>query len=172
MPVDAVELPEAPGVDEESRVHLAGRYGHAANLVMRLAAADPRLAERISPDLPDIAAEAAFAVDHEQAHTVGDVLLRRTRLGLLDARQLSEDGAGGPATVARAMAGLLDWDDAQMQRELADWAEEARAEGLVPAVGTRPAPAAAAHDGTAPAPDGRPGEPSPAAPGTAPEEAA
>ena len=83
-------------MDEETRVHLASRYGHAANLVMRLAAVDPALAERISPDLPDIAAEAAFAVDHEQAHTVADVLLRRTRLGLLDARRLCEDGAEGP----------------------------------------------------------------------------
>jgi glycerol-3-phosphate dehydrogenase len=134
MPVDAAELPQAPGVDEESRVHLASRYGHAANLVMRLAAAAPALGARISPDLPDIAAEAAFAADHEQAHSVADVLLRRTRLGLLDARGLCEPGAKGPAVVARAMAGQLDWDDARVERELADWREVARAEGLVPHV--------------------------------------
>jgi glycerol-3-phosphate dehydrogenase len=132
MPVDAGQLPEASGVDEESRVHLASRYGHAANLVIRLAAVDPALAERISPDLPDIAAEAAFAVDHEQAHTVADVLLRRTRLGVLDARRLCEDGAEGAAKVARAMAGQLEWDDARVERELGGWQEIARAEGLVP----------------------------------------
>jgi glycerol-3-phosphate dehydrogenase len=144
MPVDAEELPEAPGVDEESRAHLAMRYGHAANLVMRLAAVDGALASRISPDLPDIAAEAAFAVDHEQAHSVADVLLRRTRLGLLDARRLCEPGADGPLKVAQAMAGQLGWDDARVERELVGWHEIARAEGLVPAPSAVPAPEEAA----------------------------
>jgi len=169
MPIDAGALPEVADVNEETRVHLASRYGHAANLVMRLAEADSALAARISPDLPDIAAEAAFAVDHEQAHTVADVLLRRTRLGLLDARRLCEEGGEGPARVARAMGGLLDWDDSQVERELADWREVARAEGLVPTASARPAPAAAAK---LTGPDGVPEEPSPAAPGAAPEEAA
>jgi glycerol-3-phosphate dehydrogenase len=166
MPVDPDALPEATGVDEESRVHLARRYGHAANLVMRMAAAEPRLAQRISPDLPDIAAEAAFAADAEQAHTVADVLLRRTRLGLTDARRLCEPDAEGPRVVARAMAGQLDWDDARVERELSDWVEIARAEGIVPTGAGPPAGSAAAANGPAPE------EPSPAAPGAAPEEAA
>jgi glycerol-3-phosphate dehydrogenase len=161
-PVEAEALPEVAGVDEDSREHLAARYGHAAQLVMRLAAADPSLASRISPDLPDIAAEAAFAADHEQAYTVADVLLRRTRLGLLDARRLTEPGSEGVATVARALAGQLGWDDARSEREIADWHEVAREEGLVPRA---PAAVPAA---TSPSPE----EPSPTAPGAAPEEAA
>jgi glycerol-3-phosphate dehydrogenase len=160
MPADADALPEAAGVDEASRVHLASRYGHAANLVMRLAAVDSRLAERISPDLPDIAAEAAFAVDHEQAHSVADVLLRRTRLGLLDARRLCEPAAAGPARVARAMGGQLGWDEERVEREVSAWYEVARAEGLVPEAAVAPVPRRAAE------------EPSPTAPGAAPEEAA
>jgi glycerol-3-phosphate dehydrogenase len=132
MPIDPASLPDAPGVDDASRAHLASRYGHAANMVMRLAAAESTLAARISPELPDIAAEAAFAADHEQAHTVADVLLRRTRLGLLDARRLCQPGAEGPPAVARAMAGQLDWDEARVEREVAGWREVARAEGLVP----------------------------------------
>ena len=160
MPEDADALPEAPGVEEASRVHLASRYGHAANLVMRLAAVDPALAKRISPELPDIAAEAAFAVDHEQAHTVADVLLRRTRLGLLDAGRLCEPGSDGPVAVARAMGGQLGWDQARVEREVADWHAVARAEGLVPdAAGVS-------------VPDRIPEESPPAAPGAAPEEAA
>ena len=160
MPADADTLPEAAGVDGDSRRHLASRYGHAANLVMRFAAVDPRLAERISPDLPDIAAEAAFAADHEQAHAVADVLLRRTRLGLLDARRLCEPGAAGPARVARAMGGQLGWDDERVERELVAWQEVARAEGLVPEAMAAPVPARPTE------------EPSPTAPGAAPEEAA
>jgi glycerol-3-phosphate dehydrogenase len=160
-PVDAGALPEAAGVDEDSRAHLASRYGHAAHLVVRLAAADPELARRLSPDLPDIAAEAAFAADHEQGCTVADVLLRRTRLGLLDARRLCEPGSEGVAAAARALAGQLEWDDARTEREIADWHEVALAEGLVPRG------AAAVPAGNAPPP-----EPSPTAPGAAPEEAA
>jgi glycerol-3-phosphate dehydrogenase len=160
MPADAAALPEARGVAEESRVHLAGRYGHAANLVLRLAAVDPALAARISPDLPDIAAEAAFAVDHEQANTVADVLLRRTRLGLLDARRVCAPGADGPVKVARAMGGQLGWDQERVEREVAAWHEVARAEGLLPQAAVAPVPERAAE------------EPSPTAPGAAPEEAA
>jgi glycerol-3-phosphate dehydrogenase len=160
MPIDPDALPEAPGVEEDTRAHLASRYGHAANIVVRLAEVEPALAARISPGLPDIAAEAAFAVDHEQTHSVSDVLLRRTRLGLLDARRLCEPGAEGPLIVARAMAGQLGWDDARVEREVAGWHEIARAEGLVPA---------AVAPSTAPAPHA---EPSPTAPGAAPEEAA
>jgi len=162
MPVDPSELPDAAGVDEESRAHLAARYGHAANLVMRLAAADPTLAVRITPDLPDIAAEAAFSTEHEQSATIADVLLRRTRLGLLNARRLCEPGAESVLAVARAMGGQLGWDEARVEREMAAWHEVAREEGLVPGLGAAPAgdPALARE------------EPSPAAPGAAPEEAA
>ena len=65
--------------------------------MLRLAVAAPQLAARISPELPDIVAEAAFAVGHEQARSLADVLLRRTRLGLLDARALSAPGSEGAA---------------------------------------------------------------------------
>jgi glycerol-3-phosphate dehydrogenase len=170
-PVDADSLPDVPGVDEESRRELAARYGHAAQLVLRLAEADPGLARRISPELPDIAAEAAYAAGHEQAHTVGDVLLRRTRLGLLDAHRLCEPGAEGPRVVAEAMAGQLEWDAGRVERELEAWRELARAEGLVPEAAAvaraQGAPGAGAADGLAASE-----EPSPAAPGAAPEEAA
>jgi glycerol-3-phosphate dehydrogenase len=162
-PVDAGSLPEVPGVDEESRRQLADRYGHAAQLVLRLAEADQTLTRRISPDLPDIAAEAAYAAGHEQAHTVADVLLRRTRLGLLDAHRLLEPDAEGPRVVADAMAGQLGWDAARVERELEAWRELARAEGLVPK-----AEAVAKADAEPPATR----EPAPTVPGAAPEEAA
>jgi glycerol-3-phosphate dehydrogenase len=131
LPLDASELPELETVDEESRAHLAARYGHAAQFVLRLAEAAPELGERISPELPDIVAEAPFAAAHEQARSLGDVLLRRTRLGLLDARALTAPGAERPRVVAEAMAAELGWDAARIGRELDDWRELARAEGLV-----------------------------------------
>ena len=131
LPLDPAELPELETVDDESRAHLATRYGHAAQFVLRLVEAAPELGERISPELPDIVAEAPFAAAHEQARSLGDVLLRRTRLGLLDARPLTAPGAERPRVVAKAMAAELGWDDARVARELDDWRELARAEGLV-----------------------------------------
>ncbi|MGH2783117.1 MAG: FAD-dependent oxidoreductase, partial [Thermoleophilaceae bacterium] len=80
LPVGTADVPDLPGVEEDTRAHLVARYGHGARDVLRLAAAAPHLARRISPDLPDIAAEAAFAAGHEQARSLADVLLRRTRV--------------------------------------------------------------------------------------------
>ena len=135
MPEDPASLPQADGVDDESRAHLAARYGHAAQEVMEMAAGSAELAERISPDLPDLVAEAAFAARREQTRSLADVLIRRTRLGLLDARNLCADGADGPERAARAMADELGWDEQRVQAEVDDWREVARAEGLVPGAG-------------------------------------
>lgn len=118
------------GLDPETRALLAGRYGHAATQVLALVRERPELGERISPDLPDLVAEAVQAVRAEQALTVADVLLRRTRLGLLDARNLCRPDAEGPRKVAEAMGAELGWDETRIAAELAAWRETAEAEGI------------------------------------------
>jgi glycerol-3-phosphate dehydrogenase len=132
MDIDPVALPDVEGVDDESRRMLVGRYGHGAVDVLHLAATDPALARRISPDLPDLLAEAVWAARHEQARGVADVLLRRTRLGLLDARTLTAPDAAGPRAVADAMAAELGWDTGRVAAELDHWRDVSAAEGLVP----------------------------------------
>ena len=133
MPAGADELEAVDGVDEESRERLASRYGYAAHRVLELVKDAPELGRRVVPDLPDLVAEAAFAAVEEQARSVSDVLLRRTRLGLLAARELTAPGAPGPRAVAEAMGSELDWDQDRVERELEDWREVAKAEGLAPA---------------------------------------
>lgn len=118
------------GVQEPAYVALAGRYGHAAEGVLAVAAERGELAAPIVGDLPDLLAEALFAVRHEQALTVGDVLLRRTRLGLLAAGELCAPGSPAAERVARAMAGELGWDGTRVALEVSRFHEEARAEGL------------------------------------------
>jgi glycerol-3-phosphate dehydrogenase len=130
-PVDAAGLPRVDGVPEDAYPMLAGRYGHEAEGVLRSAAATPGLAAPVVDGRPDLVAEAAFAARHEQARTVGDVLLRRTRLGLLAARELTGPGAAGPRRVAEAMAPVLGWGAARVDAEVARFAVEADAEGLV-----------------------------------------
>jgi glycerol-3-phosphate dehydrogenase len=130
-PADASDLPRVEGVDDESRQALADRYGHAATGVLALCEERPELARRILPGMPDLLAEAPFAVRNEQAATVGDVLLRRTRLALLDAAPLSAPDSDAARAVAEAMAPELGWDGARVERELAAWRDVARDEGLV-----------------------------------------
>jgi len=131
-PVEVSALPVVEGVDDGSREALAARYGYAAVEVLELAAEAPELAQRVSPDLPDLVAEGVFAARREQARSLADVLLRRTRLGLLDARQLSAPGSEGAEAMARAMAADLGWDEAKMACELEVWHRLVRVEGLVP----------------------------------------
>ncbi len=130
-PVDAAELSRVDGVPEVAYPMLAGRYGHEAEGVLRTAGATPGLAAPIVDGRPDLVAEAVFAARHEQARTVGDVLLRRTRLGLLAARELTGPGATGPRRVAEVMAPVLGWGTARVDAEVARFAAEADAEGLV-----------------------------------------
>ncbi len=89
-----LEAPE--GVGEEAVAQLAFRYGHAARRVLDLAREDPKLAAPIVPGRPDLLAEVAIAARLEQARCVADVLLRRTRLGLLAAPQLRGADAAAP----------------------------------------------------------------------------
>jgi glycerol-3-phosphate dehydrogenase len=130
MAVAPEDLTTAP---PEARAQLAGRYGHLAHDVLALAAARPQLAEPIVPGRPDLLAEAAHAARREQARTVGDVLLRRTRLALTAARELLAPGAGALERVAAAMGEELGWDAARQAREVAAFREEALAEGILPA---------------------------------------
>jgi glycerol-3-phosphate dehydrogenase len=133
------ELPRVEGVPEESYAALAARYGHAAHDVLALAGARGELAQPIVDGLPDLLAEVALAARREQALSIGDALLRRTRLGLLAARELSgpavdrsTPATDGPvARVADVLAGELGWNVARKNDELEAFASEARAEGIV-----------------------------------------
>ncbi len=89
-----LEGPE--GVGDETISQLAFRYGHATRAVLDLAWKDPKMAAPIVPGRPDLVAEAAVAARLEQARSVADVLLRRTRLGILAAPQLRERRRGAP----------------------------------------------------------------------------
>ncbi len=132
--IDAGELERVEGVPPDSYAPLAARYGHAAHDVLTIAAERGELAQPIVAGLPDLLAEAALAARREQACSIGDVLLRRTRLGLLAARELTAPDAfeSGPVgRVAAVLAREHAWDEARTRVELERFAAEADAEGLV-----------------------------------------
>jgi glycerol-3-phosphate dehydrogenase len=128
--IEPDELPRVEGVRDDAYAMLAGRYGQLANDVLAIAGERGELAQPIVPDgPPDLLAEAVYAARAEQARSVGDALLRRTRLGLLAAGQLSRDGDAA-RRVALAMAPELGWDERRVDAETESWLAEARAEGI------------------------------------------
>ncbi len=130
-----LEAPEEVG--EETLSQLAFRYGHASRRVLDLARERPELAAPIVPGRPDLLAEVALAARHEQARSVADVLLRRTRLGLLAAPQLR--GAEPVRAVAATLGGELGWSEAEVRAAAEAWPAAMAEEGIDPARAARAA---------------------------------
>lgn len=132
-------LPARPGdLDTELDLpdgaleQLAFRYGHGAKDVLDLCSERPELAEPIIEGFPDLLAEVVIATRNEQARKVSDVILRRTRLGLIAAREL--DSAESVATVTDLMGEELGWSKKRRAEEAEDWVKEARREGIDPLI--------------------------------------
>jgi glycerol-3-phosphate dehydrogenase len=110
---------------------LAFRYGHASRVVLDLCEERPELAEPIAPGHPDLRAEVVIAARREQARSVADVLLRRTRLGLLAAKELRDPDA--TLAVARLLGEELGWSESRVVAEHGEWGRVIATEGLDPA---------------------------------------
>jgi glycerol-3-phosphate dehydrogenase len=131
MAIEPEELPRVEGVPGHAYEHLSDRYGHAAHDLLAVAGERGELAQPILAGHPDLLAEAAFAARREQARTIGDVLLRRTRLALLDSRALLRGDEGVLERVAGAVGEELAWDGARRDHELEAFRVEAAAEGVL-----------------------------------------
>lgn len=101
-------------------------YGADRQAVRDLAAAELELGKKLHPRLPYLRAEVVWAARQEMARTVEDVLSRRTRSLLLDARASIESA---PA-VAELLAAELGRDHDWTQRQVAEFA--ALATGYLP----------------------------------------
>jgi glycerol-3-phosphate dehydrogenase len=97
-------------------------YGSDAPAVEALRASDPRWGRKLHPELPYTAGDVVWAVREEMARTVEDVLSRRTRALILDARVSMEIA---PA-VASILAEELGRDRAWQQEQVAAYCELAR----------------------------------------------
>ena len=131
QPVGEDELATVEGMGEPSRVALAARYGYGAHEVLALVQERPELVEPIQPGQPDLMAEVVIAARREQARSVGDVLLRRTRLGLLAARDLCSEQDGAVARVSALLGDELGWDESRQRAEAESFRREAGEEGIL-----------------------------------------
>jgi glycerol-3-phosphate dehydrogenase len=131
MGARAEDLETSLDLPEGAAGQLAFRYGHAARAVLDLCEQRSELAEPIIPGHPDLLAEVVIAARREQARSVADVLLRRTRLGLIAAPELRDGERIGAVT--RTLGEELGWSDSRVTAESDGWLEVSAAEGLDPA---------------------------------------
>lgn len=94
--------------------HLAGRYGADLGEIRDLIAAQGSLGEPLVDGLPYLCAEAVYAVRHEMASTLDDVLSRRTRARLFD----REATVSAAERVAALIGPELGWSAAEQAAEV------------------------------------------------------
>lgn len=98
-------LAERFGISEKIVEHLLNRYGSLIDEVLEPALIDKTLLAPIEPNLEYIGAEILYAVTHEGARSVDDVLSRRTRISF----ESKDQGLSIAAKVADLIAPHLGW---------------------------------------------------------------
>ncbi len=104
--------------------HLLNRYGSCVHDLLAMLREDPSLAEPLPAADDYLRVEARYAVTHEGARHLDDVLARRTRISI----ESWDRGVSAAPIVAALMADVLKWDDEQKRREIDHYLARVRAE--------------------------------------------
>jgi glycerol-3-phosphate dehydrogenase len=115
---------ERTGLPVATVEHLLGRYGTLVGELFDLIAAQPGLAEPLQGAPEYLRVEAHYAVSHEGALHLDDVLTRRTRISI----EVPDRGEAAAREVADLVAPLLGWDAAHADREVEHYRLRVRAE--------------------------------------------
>jgi len=97
--------------------HLLHRYGTLISEVLALIAADHSLGRPLTGAEDYLRVEAVYAVTHEGARHLDDVLTRRTHISI----ETWDRGLSAAEEVAALMAGPMKWRSRQISRELANY---------------------------------------------------
>ena len=104
--------------------HLLQRYGSLTEDVLALCVADAELGRPLPGAEDYLRAEVVYAASHEGARHLDDVLARRTRISI----ETWDRGISAAPEVARLMAGVLGWSEAQVDREVRHYLARVEAE--------------------------------------------
>jgi len=121
---EAERLAEDYGLPRAAVEHLLDRYGTLTEEVLELTREDPALARPLADGHPYLGAEVAYAVTHEGALHVEDVLVRRVRLFI----ETGACGAEAIGPVTSIMGDLLGWDGARRAAETERYRQLLRAD--------------------------------------------
>jgi glycerol-3-phosphate dehydrogenase len=104
--------------------HLLNRYGSLAEDVLDLVAQDAELGRPLTGADDYLRAEVVHAASAEGARHLDDVLARRTRISI----ETFDRGTRCAREAAELMAGVLGWDTAQIDKEVAYYEKRVEAE--------------------------------------------
>jgi len=104
--------------------HLLHRYGSMTGEVLDLIAAEPGLRQPLAGADDYLRAEVVYAVTHEGARHLDDVLARRTHVSI----ESWDRGLSAATEAAELMAGPMHWRSRQVSRELANYKARVAAE--------------------------------------------
>ncbi len=107
-------LAERSGLHRHRIEHLLRRHGTLVSELLALLKADPSLAEPLPGADDYLRVEAVYAVTHEGARHLDDVLTRRTRVSI----ETWDRGVAAAPVVAELMAPLLGWTTEHTAREI------------------------------------------------------
>jgi glycerol-3-phosphate dehydrogenase len=119
-----VALSRRSGLDVGRIDHLLGRYGSAVDEVLDLVVQRPELGEALPGAEDYLSAEVVYAVTHEGARHLDDVLARRTRISI----ETFDRGTVAVTTTADLMAAELGWDSARRDDEVDHYLRRVEAE--------------------------------------------
>ena len=119
-----VALSRASGLEVGVIDHLLGRYGGLIDEVLDLVRERPELGEGLSGAEHYLAAEVVYAVTHEGARHLDDVLTRRTRVSI----ETFDRGVHAARPAAELMADALGWDAARTDDEVDHYLRRVEAE--------------------------------------------
>ncbi len=121
-PSRTMELKLHGWTDQPAAVESDRVYGSDLPLLQKLSDDDPALGALLHPRLPYRLREVVWAVRHEMARTVEDVLARRTRALFIDAQAAME----AAPSVAILLAKELNRDDAWREKDLVQFLDVAQ----------------------------------------------
>lgn len=98
-------------IDRNNHMYI---YGTDIKEIHKLIQKDPELGEKIHPKLDYLKVEVVWAVRHEMARTIEDVLARRVRALFLDARAAVEMAPYVANIMAKELGKSLDWKTTQI----------------------------------------------------------
>ena len=100
--------------------HLVRMYGTGWRAVWTIVGSNTALSAPVAPTLPYIVAELHYAVEHEMALTLGDLLIRRLHVAF----ETRDHGVAAAPAAARAVGPLLDWSENDYAAQLAAYRAE------------------------------------------------
>ncbi|MQY22754.1 glycerol-3-phosphate dehydrogenase/oxidase [Nocardia macrotermitis] len=120
---DIDSVAQRAGLSVAAATHLISRYGSLATELFAMIDAEPELG-MLLPGTEYLGAEAVYAVTHEGALHLDDILTRRTRISI----EVPDRGLAAAVVVADLVAAQLGWDEATKAQELARYQDRVRAE--------------------------------------------